>query len=393
MKKSINNFEVNKKETKKASTRPFYFFSWIIKVECIIILIILAIFLIYKIIPKTVKNKMKYNIGKMSISNIDNTNYSYDNIIDALDSNKYLEKEDKEFIKTYLRNEIEENKEFIDLKLCSNRFKKLQIAYNSNSKVNKYKLYEVDAKMSVAGSYNGIFNKMNIQCDLESNDKLSFANCDKESYFHELNHVISRSTLKMPLKINILAETINELFTREYYEQYLQDNNINIYVTNGYENYMRYAYALTNLLPEDVIRKYKFNNNESILITGLLQIDDNIDEAYKLIDSINSIKINETNSDKSKENYKNIHDSFAYFYEKKNKRDIKNDIELLLYFYNSPVQTEEERKIIRDLLQMNNNDEIDNVFAKGYMSEEYKAMHDKIIIELEKNGKKEFVGL
>jgi hypothetical protein len=66
------------------------------------------------------------------------------------------------------------------------------------------------------------------------------------------------------------------------------------------EKYMAYIFALAEILPEEVLREYKFNENESILISGLLSIENNIEEAYKLIDSINSVSIDK------QENYKKI---------------------------------------------------------------------------------------
>ena len=391
MKKDIHNNELNNKENKKVNRKPFYFFSWILKVEIIIILILLTIFIIYRAIPKTTKNRIKYHFQSSCNKRIESNENEYNNIVSSIEFNMNLEKENKEFIKKYFKKEIEENKDFIDFNSCTKRFKNLKVTYNSRFSKNKYELYKVENSLSIAGSYNEMFNTIDIICNLDNSDEsVDFSSCDKESYFHELNHVISKNSFKLPLRINTLSESFNELFTREYYEEYLQDNNINIYVTNGYEKYMKYAYVLAELLPEEAIREYKYNNNESILISKLLEIDNNLDEAYKLIDSINNVKLAESETNEEIENYKNIHDSYSYFYEKKNNKSIKEDILILLYFYNSKVQTEEERNIIRKAFQLNDNDEIINVFAKGYVSQQYKENHDKVVVEIEKNGKREF---
>ena len=218
-------------------------------------------------------------------------------------------------------------------------------------------------------------------------------------FFHELNHLLTKNSLTTLAdtiitnlgdgKINnwrkntststqiinkdIFLESINEIFTLEY----LQNNEDYLYNEN-----IIYAYVLVEILPENIIRKYKFYDNQSILISGLLQIDYNIDEVYKLFYSINKVcENNGTNID-----YKNIHDGYAYFYEKKYNKKMSEDIEILLYLYGTNIQTNEERTFIRNYLDMEKFDEILKIVPKGYFSKDYMNNHNKIYVEYSKNG-------
>ena len=259
----------------------------------------------------------------------------------------------------------------------------------------------------IAGNYNSIFNEINIYEQIDdknisedySKEKFDFSTCDKRIYFHELNHLITKNTSTTlinsyatkigkekktkwwnlfadPTQIintEIFLEPINEIFTLEYLpndEEY------------EYNDEMIYAYVLAEILPEDVIREYKFYDNQSILISGLLDIDNNIDEVYKLFLSINRVIENQY----SKEDLKNIHDGFDYFYEKKYKKKMSEDIEIHLYLYGSNIQTEEESSYIREYLNMKEYDKILKIVPKGYFSDDYINMHNNVYIEYSQNG-------
>ena len=134
---------------------------------------------------------------------------------------------------------------------------------------------------------------------------------------------------------------------------------------------MIYAYILIEILPEDVIREYKFNDNQSILISGLLDIDNNIDEVYKLFYSINKVIENE-GTDKD---FKNIHDGFSHFYEKRYNRKMSEDIEILLYLYGSDIQTDEEKSYIREYLDMEEYDEILTYLDQNMKNRQESILH------------------
>ena len=350
MKKTINN-EFHNDNCKKVQKKdgPFSFLMWLFKIEFIILVVVLLIYFF----PNKIKFIVKYNIGKHFLnSTIEEKNIS--KFEEALESNKYLSKNDKEIISTLLKKEIEENIEYIDLNQCNKKIEKLKVLRDNEK-------YKIDDDLRVAGSYSKTFNQIVIY---KNNGTV---------LFHELNHLISDNKFSSMFNIDFLAESVNEHFTQEYIE--------NSDVT-GYENYIFYSYAIAELLPEDVIKKYKFSDNENFIVKALLDIDDNLDKAYDLIDSI---KINENSS--------KFHDSYNHFYNKKYNKNMEDDFILLFYFYNSPVQTNKERKYVRDYLGLSDDDEIVKVVPKGYFSEEYKSKHKECIIEYIKNGNKETLSI
>ena len=175
------------------------------------------------------------------------------------------------------------------------------------------------------------------------------------------------------INTEIFLEPINEMFTMEYFKNDMEYKH---------NDEMIYAYVLAEILPEDVIREYKFYDNQSILISGLLDIDNNIDEVYKLFLSINRVIENQY----SEKDFKNIHDGFSYFYEKRYNQKMSEDIEIQLYFYGTKIQTNEERMFIKKYLNMEDYDEIIKIEPKGYFSEDYKNEYNNVYIEYSQNG-------
>jgi hypothetical protein len=372
MKKIKNTTESYEDKSRKVLNEPFYFIKWIFKAEFIILLICLGFIIIFNLIPDKTKFIIKYNIEKNFVFDVENKECNYELIEEALITNNYIDKSEKDFISNALKNEIEENQNYINIDKIVKRLKKLQVSYNK-----KYSY--------IAGSYNSVFNKINIyeksntNIDEYEDENFSFSTSNKEVYFHELNHLITNSI--QVSNQNIFSETINEMFTREYFNSYMQKDTNN----TAYEDYMKYAYVLAEILPEDTIRKFKFSDNESVLVSGLLEIDNNIDEVYELISSIKLV-----NEDKE-EIYKKIHNGYAYFYEKKYNKKMSEDLNMLLYFYDSPIQTTEEKNIVRNFLEMQESDEIINIAPKGYVSEKYKESNKCVQVEYTKNGKKETI--
>ena len=354
---------------------------------------------------------MKYNIEKQLCNDIKNKDYNIEEIFMKLNENNNLSSEEKNFIKDNLTDEIEENIEYVNISTVAKRLKELDTSYYKkylyNNNIDRYELQNPDMYLrKIGGNYNSFFNKINIYEQIENdisnnyqNEIFDFSTCNKRVFFHELNHLITKNTIitftdtiitnLKNRKINnsetditdssqivnkeIFLESINEIFTLEY----LQNNEEYIYNEN-----MLYAYVLIEILPEDIIRKYKFYDNQSILISGLLQIDNNIDEVYKLFYSIN--KVCENNG--TEIDYKNIHDGYAYFYEKRYNKKMSEDIEILIYFYGTNIQTNEERTFIRNYLNMEKFDEILKIIPKGYFSKNYKNKHSEIYLEYSQNG-------
>lgn len=410
--KKNNMTQFNTKKNKKVSTGPFCFLTWVLKVEIIIIIIFLLINIVNGLISEKTKFVMKFNMEKFICRDTKKENVDIDDIFASLEKDNNLSIEEKDFIKESLKNEIEENIEYIDTSNLSKRLKNLKSSFNKKYKYNErskeYEIQNIDMYLNkIAGKYNSFFNEINIFEQIDDNkipndyikDIFNFSTCDKRVYFHELNHLITKNTSITLIKSyttdlanerrnnwfnlfsdssktidkEIFLESINEMFTLEY----LQNSVLDIY-----DEDMIYAYVLAEILPEETIRRYKFYDNQSIIISELLKIDNNMDEVYKLFYSINKVlKNQETEND-----LKNIHDGYSYFYEKKYNKSMSKDIEILSYFYGTNIQTEEERKYIRDYLNMKEYDEILKVVPKGYFSSEYKENHDSVYIEYTENG-------
>ena len=393
---------------KKVQNGPFYFLTWIFKTEIVILTIILLFIIINDIISEKTKFIIKYNFQKNMYKEIENKNLNldYKEIEKAIDKNNFINESEKEFTKKTLKTELEENEKYIDLKKIKERLENFEILYHKkysfNEKNGKYILNSNNIElMNIAGTYNYFFNRIDLYekiskveiTDNYINEIFDFKKANKREYFHELNHLLSKNILSFNNKRknnNILLETINEVFTIEYFNEPGKQIEKNQKVDdNGYNKYMMYAYALVEILPEDIIRKYKFDNNESILVSGLLDIDNNIYKAYELIGSISKLNLYSNKNQKlTLDDYQNIHDGYAYFYKKKYNKKISDNIEILLYLYGSLVQTEEERNKVRNYLGMDSFDEIIKVIPKGYFSSSYKDKNKNIKIEYTKNGNK-----
>ena len=346
--------------------RVFNFLKWMFKIEFIIIISFLIIEFLIGLIPEKTKFLFKYNLSKKMPSTINEC--SYKEIYEILKENNYLSENEKKYIENSLENELKENYKYIN-KQCIENLKTLKIFYSTEMMPNSLELYNMDISKNIAGSFGDSFNRINIYGTTD------FSSCDKEVLFHELNHAISKNTTTSFFEINILSETINELFAREY-SNIVEENN-------AYGDYMIYSYAFAELFSEDTMRQFKFSDNISVLVDELLAIDNNFDEAFKLL---NSIKFESSGID-----YKNFHDSYNYFYEKKYGKEVTDNIGLLAYFYNSKIQSKEERNVLREYLQLNKSEDVIKVVPKGYYSKFYKEEHKNIKIEFIKNGKMQII--
>ena len=215
---------------------------------------------------------------------------------------------------------------------------------------------------------------------------------------------------------NIFGESINEIFAQEYVDKYYQ-----LYPNQkrsiGYKINLPYMYCLAEILPTEALREYKFNDNDSIITEALLKISDNKSEAYRFITSLKSIGLYsdlvlraETNNNideyfenggsffvglihpqedseevkqaklEEKENYKRIHDGFAYFYKAKYGKEMADDMNMLLYLYNTPVLTDKERQKVAKFLNLYKGKQEIEVEAKGYFSNDYVETHPYITV-------------
>ena len=402
MKDSLNNSLILTNQEYRNKYLP------VLKQECksllkdilFVILFFAIIFLVFNLIPNKQKFIMKYKISKAFCKeSFDNDEYTYDDFICAVNNNDSFTPESKELIISLMEKEITENKEYINYKKMLDRFSSCKVSYFKNAKNVKNGYKVISEKANVAGNYNVFFNEMSFfeNNDINSEnvtyveDSAKLTNINETVYFHELNHmqtnytissVLNKLASKNPvLNMTMLTEAFNEIFSQEYIREYL-DENLDIENNKSYSDYMPIAYAFAEILPEEAIRKYKFNDNECILISALLEIDNNIDEVYNLISAINSIdylkyqkQINPDSTQLDTEianNYKKIYNGFSYFYEKKNNKSMDNDKTIATYFHETPMINE----MAEDILNV----EKCSIIPKGYFSEYCKKNYPDVQI-------------
>ena len=365
MKTLESNTKIHKDKGRKVLKKePFCFIRWVLIVEFIILTIMFSFGAIFKLIPDVTKYKIKYSIQSLFNNEIKKEKNDLIFNLEAVNKNAQLSDNNKSFIIDNLIPEIEENKEYIDLKIVRNRLENLKIETNNDAKM---------ISLGAVAKYNSVFNIINFY---GLNKDVDFKDVDKTIYFHELNHVLSIGNMNSAMskvnlnESNIFSELINELFSREYYSK---EKSL------GYEEQMKYIYVLAEILPEDVLRKYKFNNNEVLLVNGLLEIDNNISKAYELIDLIDNVQDKENQDSK---NYKQIHDLLEYFYEKKTGKKLITNMNILAYLYESEVIQNEEKELFENYVGINNLVKNIEIIAKGYFSSEYKKENQNIMIKI-----------
>ena len=64
---------------------------------------------------------------------------------------------------------------------------------------------------------------------------------------------------------------------------------------------------------------------------------------------------------------------------------------MLAYFYDTPIQTQEERDKIRNYLEMESYDKIIQIKPKGYISKDYKEKFSNVQIEYTKDGERKII--
>ena len=448
--------EIDKKEKKN---KPLKVIKKVLQIGGVTVVVLISAAISYYFLPTNTKASIDYHLGNITKKDLtkENKNYTYEDIEKAIDSNKDIPEKDKDFYKEIIKSEFEENKDYMDIELIIDRLSTLKVNYNRfytyNPETNEYEYtYNDSLPSSAVAFYVPSQNKINIiepesyysDCEIEDRLKESFdfdnlgenENYIKECYFHEINHLLTNNDVldsKVSLGVKglqfqerndiirtdsgifeavtddlgqtyaseVTMETINELFSQEYSSEYL-NNTLEINKIS-YTDDMPYMYALAEILPPDVLREYKYNDNDSIITEGLLDINSNKDEVYEFITAFKSMRMydarvwrartgNDVSGDlegsdieieKAKqeqaENYKKIHDGFEKMYKAKYGTDMSDDMTMLVYLFNTPVLTDEERKKVTDYLNIPENTEMINFEPKGYFSNYYKEKHPNVI--------------
>lgn len=450
----------NEKKTRNNNSKPVKFIKKVLKIGGITVVALISATILTYNLPQTMKTNIDYEIGKTFRKDLTqkNKSYNFGDLEVAIDNNSNIPETDKSFIKSLLEDEFEENKKYMDISKLIKKLKTMDIQYDKyytyNEQTGEYELtHGDDLQSDVSAYYNSVNNKMTclephyFESEIEEkiNEPFEFDEVDKSTYYHELNHMFTVYDLDSALsqlaeemsflEVNdyirtntgifenisdnmqkncntaIFRETINEIFTQEYIEKYYQ-KTLDPTRGIGYFEELPYMYCLAEILPTDVLREYKFNDNDSIITDGLLNISDNKSETYKLMTSLKSLELyshlisraetnnnideylknndflvspNETEEVKQEEaeNYKRIHDGFAYFYKAKYNKEMSDDMNMLIYLYDTPVLTDEEKQKVVEYLNLSTENPNIRFEPKGYFSKNYMEAHPYITITYE----------
>lgn len=316
--------EKNKNKTKKAKkSKPIRFIKKVLKVSGTSLLVFISAGVITYNLPSKTKSEIDYSLGTAFRKDLTKKDkeYSYNDIVNAIEKNNNIPKQEKEFIEELLEEEFEENKQYIDIERLIDRLESFEVEYQKafafDEKAGQYE----STRTAVIGEstmayYDNIDNKMVCLEEgghhvgkwiMEKKDKpFGFNEVDKSTYYHEMNHLctyfgfdsgmsqiaedlqcfeenndnlITNTQLfesvvdDMNVNYNskFFMETINEIFSQEYVDKYYRNNEDTLRGYGYYDN-LPYMYCLAEILPDKVLREYKFNDNDSIITEGLLNI-------------------------------------------------------------------------------------------------------------------------
>lgn len=249
--------------------------------------------------------------------------YDFQEIAKAIDGNKKLSDEEKEFIKN-LKFYFDENHNYMDIDEIISRLQDLEIEYNPNPCKNN----------RITGEYRYDTDKIT----LYNSD--NYKNCKKIVLMHELMHVTQvYNTNKLTLELS------NELATREAARR-LNDmglmadseklkNDFDKYTLYGagYNPCMSVEYLLANILSTETIKQFQNYTDELILINELEKIEaqgrnikkDSVEEqamrfrAIELLESINDMverdEYGYINFTYTQDKYNYVYDQIDHYYQ------------------------------------------------------------------------------
>ena len=312
--------------------------------------------------------------------------------LDALKENTNLTYDEKKFLQR-CSNELEENKEYINFDQVTRNFSELRINYHScEGEDGSIILYQLGGRYSYIGKernlidlYGDFFGKT------FCND---FSTCNESDLVHEMNHALSYQSplMNLPGTAGEIAEGIyllagvntgqllemsNELFSREYLDDFSNQG-----LTGGYQWIMPPMYALAEIIDPEVLRTYQFNTDNYYITKYLLSIGvpkEDIYDLYKSLDLAYGYEEKNANPDATmrdylnvRMNYKNIYRIIGECYECKYNRDMNEDLNMLLCFYNTEYVKEDYNEKIREILNV---EDITAVIPRGYVSKRFIAKH------------------
>lgn len=345
-------------------------FRRVIKINTTVVAVIIALNLALQELP--VLDYSSYYLFNKPPKQEQVEEYSLQKLINSIKQNTNLTKEEQNFIIISLKDELEENKDYINPEMIYKRFKDIKIE-------NKPETIKEGDKILV-GNYSYTQNKINMY--IKDDNKTEY----NTVLFHELNHALTnfnpQSEKIASYEKNYFTEIINELYTREYKEE----------EPKSYEEQMVIMYPLCEILSEECIRKFKYNDKISYIIEDLLKIDSNIETAGQLITAINSLDLyyknyHEQGTQEShqelEENKKTIYKLIKHYYEKKYNKDMTEDQLMMAYFCEPRTYMKEANIALNKIY--NQDDEmslidINILDRKGYISKKYKQNHQSMTI-------------
>ena len=260
--------------------------------------------------------------GDVVYEEIEDQEYNFDIVADAIDSNENLGSDEKEFFKKF-KSYFDQTNQYMDLKTILDRLRNLKIVYTTD-----------ECKTpQIAGEYGTVDNVITIY----STD--SFANCDKSTLAHEFLHVTQKGYSK-----RMMMELSNEAATREYIrelvetgelkeEEFKNDYDVPLY-GNGYDQCMKVYYLIANLLDQETIGKYQAVPADTVIAEGLVKLEKDAKvinlmpfdryemekRSIALLDAIDELRsapdaYGYRSVDYSDEKYKKICDMLDYYYQ------------------------------------------------------------------------------
>lgn len=360
-------------------------------------------------IPIAFKNSITFKSDFYLDSNFKSKNF-YQNsdedvnkMLEAILNNNHLTNDEKNFM-LGLKNELIENKEYINFKELENDLSELQIKYYSAHPDASNPISTI--MYPSAGQYSYIGNDKNIielfgDMDYETEDLVS---CDKTTLIHEANHLLNNELKVMnvggdfgqmlvPLYLKLgvddfqLSEMVNELFAREY--QY--DFNVKE-VSNGYYWNMPIAYCLAEIMDEDTLRYFKFNSDSYYLtdyfeklgvpLEDICEFYVRVNNNFELYEKSEYRLATDLDRELFNENRRRILEILNEMYEKKYNDNMYSNINIKSYLYNSIYVDEDfNNQYLNDLSV----DKVESIIPKGYFSETYKTQNPSVKVIVDEN--------
>lgn len=273
----------------------------------------------------TPKNEIESSSYIQEDNNYESTKreYNYEEIRQAIESNKDLSDDEKELIYN-MKFLFDENNEYMDLDLIIERLKTLKFEYCDELKDK----FENDLK----GCYSLKDNLIKIKA-------INFEKAETDTLVHEILHVF-----QSPGFNDYTIEFSNEVCTNEVIQRLNNDGLLGkhyiqykTYSSSGYTTNIYLYYILADMLPADVIREYQFSCNKNLLANELVKLDneptqESKERAYQLIESFNDIKKAREKHDYNKleQARNNCEEKLNYYYNKQNGMNIDENANFIL---------------------------------------------------------------